>query len=50
MFAPRSRLQKLAPEPLSTSFFYWAVELYRTPESHVLERVGLDAAVVCRLR
>ncbi|CAG8746525.1 11198_t:CDS:2, partial [Funneliformis mosseae] len=45
MFAPRSRLQKLAPDPLPTTFFGWIVPLYNMPESHILERVGLDAAV-----
>jgi hypothetical protein len=47
MFAPRSRLQKLAPDPLPTTFFGWIMPLYNMPESHILERVGLDAAVVC---
>jgi len=47
MFAPRSRLQKLAPDPLPTTFFGWIIPLYNMPESHILERVGLDAAVVC---
>ncbi|CAI2190942.1 16743_t:CDS:2, partial [Funneliformis geosporum] len=46
MFAPRSRLQKLAPDPLPTTFFGWIIPLYNMPESHILERVGLDAAVL----
>lgn len=47
MFAPRSRLQKLAPDPLPITFFGWIIPLYNMPESHILDRVGLDAAVVC---
>ncbi|CAB4386826.1 uncharacterized protein OCT59_010400 [Rhizophagus irregularis] len=46
MFAPRSRLQKLAPDPLPTTFFGWIIPLYNMPESHILDRVGLDAAVL----
>ncbi|RIA85335.1 hypothetical protein C1645_782146 [Glomus cerebriforme] len=46
MFAPRSRLQKLAPDPLPTTFFGWIIPLYNMPESLILEKVGLDAAVL----
>nr|CAG8538620.1 1798_t:CDS:10 [Entrophospora candida] len=45
MFAPRLRLKRLAPDPLPSSFFGWIVPLYKIPESTVLNRVGLDAAV-----
>ncbi|CAJ0888426.1 997_t:CDS:10 [Entrophospora sp. SA101] len=45
MFAPRLRLKRLAPDPLPPSFFGWIVPLYKIPESTVLNRVGLDAAV-----
>ncbi|CAG8672498.1 16389_t:CDS:10 [Cetraspora pellucida] len=46
MFAPRSRLVGLAPEPLPRSFFGWIVPLLKMSESEVLDRVGLDAAVI----
>nr|CAG8547931.1 1116_t:CDS:10 [Entrophospora candida] len=46
MFAPRLRLNKLAPDPLPSSFFGWIKPLYDIPESVILERVGLDAAVL----
>ncbi|GES81939.1 DUF221-domain-containing protein [Rhizophagus clarus] len=46
MYAPRSRLSRLAPKPLPGTFFGWIKPLFNIPESEVLYSVGLDAAVL----
>lgn len=35
-----------APEQLPTSFFGWIIPLLKTPDSVIMEKVGLDAVVV----
>ncbi|CAG8567760.1 9302_t:CDS:10 [Ambispora leptoticha] len=50
LFAPRTRLKgdidRIAPTLLPDTFFGWVLPLIRMPESEVLDRVGLDAAVL----
>ncbi|CAG8434972.1 7713_t:CDS:10 [Ambispora gerdemannii] len=50
LFAPRTRLKgnidSLAPDLIPDTFFGWVLPLLRIPESEVLDRVGLDAAVL----
>ncbi|KAG9300270.1 hypothetical protein G9A89_011343 [Geosiphon pyriformis] len=46
LFAPRTRLKGCAPDWLPDTFFGWVIPLIRVPESEVLDRVGLDAAVL----
>ncbi|CAI2170750.1 11292_t:CDS:10 [Funneliformis geosporum] len=46
MYAPRSRLGRLAPKPLPNTFFGWIGPLLKIPESDVLNLVGLDAVVL----
>ncbi|CAJ0649645.1 4352_t:CDS:2 [Entrophospora sp. SA101] len=46
MYSPRLRLRGIAPDPLPSSFFGWIGPLLRISEVEILDRVGLDAAVV----
>ncbi|CAJ0757706.1 6773_t:CDS:2, partial [Entrophospora sp. SA101] len=48
MYSPRLRLRGIAPDPLPSSFFGWIGPLLRISEVEILDRVGLDAAVVCK--
>jgi hypothetical protein len=40
------RALRYAPDPLPTTFFGWIPPLLKIPDSEVLDKVGLDAAVV----
>ncbi|KAI8084845.1 uncharacterized protein BX664DRAFT_266866 [Halteromyces radiatus] len=46
MYAPRLNMKKHAPKQLSSSFFGWILPVLKTPNSEVLEKVGLDAVVM----
>ncbi|KAH7048910.1 hypothetical protein BKA57DRAFT_393689 [Linnemannia elongata] len=48
IFAPRTKLRRHTPPPLSSTFFGWIPQLLRIPESEVLDCVGLDAAMMLR--
>ncbi|KAF9135176.1 hypothetical protein BGX30_011642 [Mortierella sp. GBA39] len=48
IFAPRTKLRRHTPPPLSPTFFGWIPQLLRIPESEVLDCVGLDAAMMLR--
>ncbi|RCI03720.1 hypothetical protein CU098_004658, partial [Rhizopus stolonifer] len=46
IYSPRLRMKKHAPEQLPTSFFGWIIPLLKTPNSVVMDKVGLDAVVM----
>ncbi|CEI97918.1 Putative Sh3 domain containing protein [Rhizopus microsporus] len=46
IYSPRLRMKKHAPEQLPTSFFGWIIPLLKTPDSVIMEKVGLDAVVM----
>ncbi|CAO3591073.1 unnamed protein product [Absidia cylindrospora] len=46
MYAPRLNMKKHAPKQISSSFFGWIFPVLKTPNSEVLEKVGLDAVVM----
>ncbi|KAL0093242.1 hypothetical protein F4703DRAFT_1262061 [Phycomyces blakesleeanus] len=46
MYSPRLRMSKHAPDHLPDTFFGWIWPLLKTPNSVVLEKVGLDAVVM----
>ncbi|CAO3586312.1 unnamed protein product [Absidia cylindrospora] len=46
MYAPRLNMKKKAPHQLPSSFFGWILPVLKTPNSEVLEKVGLDAVVM----
>ncbi|KAF1807073.1 hypothetical protein FB192DRAFT_1353694 [Mucor lusitanicus] len=46
IYSPRLRMRKHAPDQLPTSFFGWILPLLRTPNSVIMDKVGLDAVVM----
>ncbi|KAI9303434.1 hypothetical protein BJ944DRAFT_250680 [Cunninghamella echinulata] len=46
MYAPRLSMKKHAPQPLPTSFLGWILPVLKTPNTVVLEKVGLDAVIM----
>ncbi|KAJ2114819.1 hypothetical protein IW146_002783 [Coemansia sp. RSA 922] len=48
IFSPRTRLTITAPPFLSKRFFGWFLATMRTPETHILNTLGLDAVIFLR--
>ncbi|KAJ2694894.1 hypothetical protein GGH99_000444 [Coemansia sp. RSA 1285] len=48
IFSPRTRLTITAPPILPRRFFGWILPTLKTPETHVLNALGLDAVVFLR--
>ncbi|KAI8389299.1 hypothetical protein BD560DRAFT_381206 [Blakeslea trispora] len=46
IYSPRLRMRKHAPEQLPATFFGWIIPLLKTPNSVVMDKVGLDAVVM----
>ncbi|GAA5802516.1 hypothetical protein HPULCUR_007982 [Helicostylum pulchrum] len=46
IYSPRLRMLKHAPEQLPDTLFGWIIPLLKTPNSVVLDKVGLDAVVM----
>ncbi|KAI7901241.1 uncharacterized protein BX663DRAFT_515369 [Cokeromyces recurvatus] len=46
IYSPRLRMRKHAPDKLPSSFFGWIIPLLKTPNSVIMEKVGLDAVVM----
>ncbi|KAI9245779.1 hypothetical protein BY458DRAFT_528469 [Sporodiniella umbellata] len=46
IYSPRLRMKKHAPEQLPTTLFGWIIPLLKTPNSVVMDKVGLDAVVM----
>ncbi|KAI8355079.1 hypothetical protein EDC96DRAFT_554205 [Choanephora cucurbitarum] len=46
IYSPRLRMRKHAPEELPATLFGWIIPLLKTPNSVVMEKVGLDAVVM----
>ncbi|KAJ2724453.1 hypothetical protein GGI07_001965 [Coemansia sp. Benny D115] len=48
IFSPRTRLTITAPPFLSRRFFGWLLATMRTPETHILNTLGLDSVIFLR--
>ncbi|KAJ1643080.1 hypothetical protein LPJ64_005108 [Coemansia asiatica] len=48
IFSPRTRLTITAPPFLSKRFFGWVLATIRTPETHILNTLGLDSVIFLR--
>ncbi|KAJ2706257.1 hypothetical protein FB645_001773 [Coemansia sp. IMI 203386] len=48
IFSPRTRLTITAPPFLSKRFFGWILATMRTPETHILNTLGLDSVIFLR--
>lgn len=48
IFSPRIRLTITAPPYLSRKFFGWIMATIKTPETHILNTLGLDAVMFLR--